>query len=184
MQKQPESVAHGIADWRGAPNTAFADGRCGRRCQRLLLPDQHEQPLAPRDARIDQIPLQQHVAVCEGLRQESGRRVRCRSRDGGSQHKRVEPHVSFRLEKGGEGRKGKRRPYVEHPWPRGRVIPPDWTTKSNPRSTTPRSEPRIDRLAFQREHSEHALMHPSQRLPLHEPLKDLREWDRREFSFL
>ena len=31
--------------------------------QRLFLPDQHEQPLAPRDARVDQVSLQQHVVL-------------------------------------------------------------------------------------------------------------------------
>ena len=31
--------------------------------QRLLLPDQHEQPLASRDPRVDQVSLQQHVVL-------------------------------------------------------------------------------------------------------------------------
>jgi hypothetical protein len=29
----------------------------------LLLPDQDEQPLAPRDSRVDQIALEQHVVL-------------------------------------------------------------------------------------------------------------------------
>src|SRR6516164_7434468 len=33
------------------------------------------------------------------------------------------------------------------------------------------SEPRIDRLAFQREHTEHAFMHAAQRLALDEPVQ-------------
>jgi hypothetical protein len=31
--------------------------------QSLLLPDQDYQLLAPRDARVDQVPLQQHVVL-------------------------------------------------------------------------------------------------------------------------
>src|SRR5713101_3309375 len=34
-----------------------------RDAQRLLLPDQHEQPLAPRYPRVDQVALQQHVVL-------------------------------------------------------------------------------------------------------------------------
>src|ERR1035437_8991865 len=34
-----------------------------RDAQRLLLPDKYEQPLAPRDPRVDQVALQQHVVL-------------------------------------------------------------------------------------------------------------------------
>jgi hypothetical protein len=34
-----------------------------RDAERLLLPDQHEQPLAPRDPRINQVALQEHVVL-------------------------------------------------------------------------------------------------------------------------
>jgi len=56
---------------------------------------------------MEELPALRRLAentpsVREGLRQESGRRIRCRSRDGRSQHKRVESHASFRLEKGGK----------------------------------------------------------------------------------
>src|SRR6266571_4873648 len=34
-----------------------------RDAQRLLLPDQHKQPLAPRDPRVDQVALEQHVVL-------------------------------------------------------------------------------------------------------------------------
>src|ERR1019366_1919933 len=46
-----------------------------RDAQRLLLPDQHEQPLAPRDPRIDQVALQQHV-VLHGERDNDCRELR------------------------------------------------------------------------------------------------------------
>ena len=36
---------------------ADRDAKC------LLLPYQHEQPLAPRDARVDQVALEQHVVL-------------------------------------------------------------------------------------------------------------------------
>src|SRR5439155_26856364 len=39
--------------------TVIADGYA----KRLLLPDQHEQSLAPCDPRVDQVPLQQHVVL-------------------------------------------------------------------------------------------------------------------------
>jgi hypothetical protein len=34
-----------------------------RDAQRLLLPDQHHQPFAPRDPRVDQVALEQHVVL-------------------------------------------------------------------------------------------------------------------------
>jgi len=46
-----------------------------RDAQRLSLPDQHEQPLAPRDARIDQVALEQHV-VLRGQRNHDCRKLR------------------------------------------------------------------------------------------------------------
>ena len=46
-----------------------------RDAQRLLLPDQHEQPLAPRDPRVDQVALQQHV-VLRGERDHHCRELR------------------------------------------------------------------------------------------------------------
>src|SRR6202022_2811904 len=39
--------------------SVIADGNA----QRLLLPDQYEQPLATRDPRADQVALQQHVVL-------------------------------------------------------------------------------------------------------------------------
>jgi len=64
VQKQPESVALMASQTGEEPRipplwTVVAD----RDAKRLLLPDQHEQPLAPRDARVDQVPLQQHVML-------------------------------------------------------------------------------------------------------------------------
>src|SRR5260370_41554211 len=45
---------------RASPlRTVIAD----RDAQSLLLPDQHEQPLAPRDPCVDQIALEQHVVL-------------------------------------------------------------------------------------------------------------------------
>src|SRR5271169_2959684 len=46
-----------------------------RDAQRLLLPDQHEQTLAPRDPRVDQVPLQEHV-VLRGKRDHYCRELR------------------------------------------------------------------------------------------------------------
>src|SRR5437016_2476178 len=46
-----------------------------RDAQRLLLPDQHNQLLAPRDPRIDQVALQQHV-VLRGERDHHGWKLR------------------------------------------------------------------------------------------------------------
>jgi len=46
-----------------------------RDAQRLLLPDQHEQPLARRDSRVDQVTLQQHV-VLRGQRNHNCRELR------------------------------------------------------------------------------------------------------------
>ncbi len=48
---------------------ANGDAQC------LLLPDQHEQPLAPRDPRVDQVALQQHV-VLRGERDHHCRELR------------------------------------------------------------------------------------------------------------
>jgi hypothetical protein len=39
--------------------TVVADGYA----KRLLLPDQDEQPLPPRDPRVDQVALQEHVVL-------------------------------------------------------------------------------------------------------------------------
>ena len=46
-----------------------------RDAQRLLLPDQHEQPLPPRDPRVDQVALEQHV-VLRGERDHNRRELR------------------------------------------------------------------------------------------------------------
>ena len=46
-----------------------------RDAKRLLLPDQHEQPLAPRDARVDKVALQEHVMLC-GERDHDCRELR------------------------------------------------------------------------------------------------------------
>ena len=46
-----------------------------RDAQRLLLTYQHQQPLAPRDSRIDQVTLQQHV-VLRGQWNHNGREFR------------------------------------------------------------------------------------------------------------
>ena len=43
--------------------------------ERLSLPDQHEQPLAPRDPRVNQVALQQHV-VLRGQRNYHRRELR------------------------------------------------------------------------------------------------------------
>jgi hypothetical protein len=43
--------------------------------ERLSLPDQHEQPLAPRDPRVNQVALQQHV-VLRGQRNHHRRELR------------------------------------------------------------------------------------------------------------
>src|SRR5205823_144082 len=51
--------------------TVIADGYA----KRLLLPDQHEQSLAPCDPRVDQVPLQQHV-VLRGERYHHRRKLR------------------------------------------------------------------------------------------------------------
>ena len=51
--------------------TVIADGYA----QRLLLPDQDEQPLAPRDAGVDQVALEQHV-VLRGERDHDRRELR------------------------------------------------------------------------------------------------------------
>ena len=41
------------------------------------------------------------------------------------------------------------------------------------RLAVPPSQPRIDRLALQRQHAEHAFVHTTQRLVTHEPLERL-----------
>jgi hypothetical protein len=46
-----------------------------RDAQRLLLPDEHEQPLSPRDSGINQVPLQEHV-VLRGERDHDCRELR------------------------------------------------------------------------------------------------------------
>ena len=43
--------------------------------ERLPLPDQHQQPLAPRDPRVNQVALQQHV-VLRGQRNYHRRELR------------------------------------------------------------------------------------------------------------
>src|SRR5208282_4525637 len=59
---------HGCRSWASQTSqqprvpplrSVVADGNT----QRLLLPDQHEQPLAPRDACVDQVALQQHIVL-------------------------------------------------------------------------------------------------------------------------
>ena len=46
-----------------------------RDAQRLPLPDEHQQPLSPRDSRVDQVALQQHV-VLRGQRNYHCRELR------------------------------------------------------------------------------------------------------------
>ena len=64
-----------LSNWRAARipplRTVVADGNA----QRLLLPDHHEQLLAPRDPRVDQVPLQKHV-VLRGERNHHCRELR------------------------------------------------------------------------------------------------------------
>ncbi len=67
------SVAPQTGEEPGIPplRSIIADGNA----QRLLLPDQHEQPLASRDSRVDQVTLQQHV-VLRGERDHYCRELR------------------------------------------------------------------------------------------------------------
>src|ERR1700751_4917973 len=69
----PLSVASQAGEQPRIPplRTIVADGNP----QRLLLPDEHEQPLSPRDPRIDEVSLQQHV-VLRGERDHDCRKLR------------------------------------------------------------------------------------------------------------
>ena len=59
-QRRPPVISQTGKQTRVPPLRAvIADGNA----QCLLLPDQHKQPLAPRDARVDQVALEQHVVL-------------------------------------------------------------------------------------------------------------------------
>src|ERR1035437_5131875 len=71
-QRRPPVISQTVKQPRVPPLRAvIAD----RDAKRLLLPYQHEQPLAPSDPRVDQVALQQHV-VLRGERDHHCRKLR------------------------------------------------------------------------------------------------------------
>jgi hypothetical protein len=71
-QRRPPVISQTSQQPRIPPlRTVIADGNA----QSLLLPDQDEQPLAPRDARVAQVALEQHV-VLRGERDHHCRKLR------------------------------------------------------------------------------------------------------------
>src|ERR1035437_3405309 len=71
-QRRPPVISQAVKQPRVPPLRAvIAD----RDAKRLLLPYQHEQPLAPSDPRVDQVALEQHV-VLRGKRNHNCRKLR------------------------------------------------------------------------------------------------------------
>src|ERR1035437_9082691 len=71
-QRRPPVISQTVKQPRVPPLRAVIPDRDA---QCFLLPDQHEQPLAPRDPRVDQVALEQHV-VLRGKRYHDRRELR------------------------------------------------------------------------------------------------------------